>query len=243
MGAEGRLTPPGLAAWPGLRITARLGGGHRGAVWAATDGSRRLVVHRSGRTPAALDWELDLTGELRALGFRVPDVVPTGDGRRRCGAVVVRTWLDGDPPGPGDEAAIAAELHRLHALTAGRGQRPGFVGTVELLAGAVRGGDVDLTAMPSDLVAECRAAWAAVGGPVAVVHGDPGRGNIRVLDGRPGLLDWDECRVDRTAFDLDGGPGAAREVRRAVDAWEVAVCWTVEPGYARERLAALHAAP
>ncbi|GAA1850315.1 hypothetical protein GCM10009772_29430 [Pseudonocardia alni subsp. carboxydivorans] len=75
MGAEGRLTPPGLAAWPGLRITARLGGGHRGAVWAATDGSRRLVVHRSRRTPAALDWELDLTGELRAHGFRVPDVV------------------------------------------------------------------------------------------------------------------------------------------------------------------------
>ncbi|WP_224392625.1 phosphotransferase enzyme family protein [Pseudonocardia sp. ICBG1293] len=224
-------------------MTAALGGGHRSAVWAATDGRRRLVVHRSGRTTAALDWELDLTAELLAHGFRVPGVVPTADGRRRCGPVVVRTWLDGDPPGPRDEAVLAAELRRLHALTSGRAQRPGFVGTVELLAGAVRGGDVDLTAMPRAVVARCKAAWAVLDGPVAVVHGDPGPGNVRMLGGRPGLLDWDECRVDRVALDLDGAPGATPALRRAVAAWEVAAGWTVEPGHARERLAALRAGP
>jgi aminoglycoside phosphotransferase (APT) family kinase protein len=85
----------------------------------------------------------------------------------------------------------------------------------------------------------------------AVIHGDPGAGNIRMADGRVGLLDWDEARVDTPLLDLGALPpdsalplaGVHRLVaRRAALAWEVACCWTAEPAYARRRLAQLSAA-
>jgi len=87
--------------------------------------------------------------------------------------------------------------------------------------------------------------------------------------GRLVLLDWDECRVDATCFDemawldrenrsgggrdprpsrADAGSagssavmvGSEREiVQRAFLAWEVAVCWAVEPRHAREVARAL----
>ncbi|MEQ3554590.1 aminoglycoside phosphotransferase [Pseudonocardia nematodicida] len=240
MGTEGGLTAPDVAAWPGLRVTGALAGGHRSAVWAAEVGHRRLVVHRSTRSSAALDWELDLLDELAGHGFRVPETVPTAAGARRDGRFVVRTWLDGDPPGPDDRDAVAAELRRLHAYTGERPQRPGFAGTAALVRGGTRGGDVDLAGMPPQAASACRAAWAALDGePVSVVHGDPGRENVRMLEGRPGFLDWDECRVDRSVLDLDGWADVGDTVRRAVDAWEAAAGWRAEPAYARTRLAAL----
>ncbi|MFP5022655.1 aminoglycoside phosphotransferase/kinase family protein [Pseudonocardia phyllosphaerae] len=167
----------------------------------------------------------------------MPVTVPTADGAKRAGTIVVRTWLDGDPPGPGDHAAVAAELRRLHRYTANRAQRPGFVGTVELASGAVRGGDVDLSGLSADIVGRFRAAWSALHGPVAVVHGDPGPANVRVLAGRPGFLDWDESRVDRAVLDLDDWEPEDRTVRSALLAWEAVACRRAEPDYAAERLA------
>jgi Ser/Thr protein kinase RdoA (MazF antagonist) len=72
-----------------------------------------------------------------------------------------------------------------------------------------------------------------------VVHGDPGRENVRIVGGRAILLDWDEARVDLPAFDLAVLPGADEAIVQAAHAWEAATCWRAEPEYARRRLAQL----
>jgi Ser/Thr protein kinase RdoA (MazF antagonist) len=237
-----------LAAWGRPAVVGSLSGGNRNTVLEIRLDGRRLVARGSRRPPASLDWELDLLDHLDRHGLRVPCVVPALDGRRHVDGVVVQTWLDGTPPGPRDWPAVAAALVRLHELTAGWPQRPGFASTRELLT-AERGGDVDLTAMPPEAVAACRRAWARLdGSPEAVVHGDPGPSNIRVSAAGPGLLDWDESRVDRTDLDLADLPGsdlpAARlaVARTAATAWEAANGWLIEPSYARRQLAVLRRA-
>jgi aminoglycoside phosphotransferase (APT) family kinase protein len=69
------------------------------------------------------------------------------------------------------------------------------------------------------------------------VHGDLNPSNIPIVPGGQfALLDWDEARVDASLFDVlavDPSPHT-RATRRALDAWEVAVCWWVEPDYARK---------
>ncbi|HEY0453457.1 phosphotransferase [Actinophytocola sp.] len=148
--------------------------------------------------------------------------------------------MAGREPGAGDWPAVARELRRLHSLTAGWPQRPGFRSTTELLT-ADRGGDVDLTAMPADAVAACRRAWAALGGPHSVVHGDPCAANVRMSAAGIGLLDWDEARVDHPALDLADLPDLPGDgvAKSAVNAWEAAAGWRLEPAYARSRLAEL----
>jgi Ser/Thr protein kinase RdoA (MazF antagonist) len=227
-----------LTPWGPLALVERLGG-HRNEVWRVTGD---LVARRSRRSTASLDWELDLLDHLSHHAFVVPEVVATLDGRRHVDGIVVQRWLPGDEPG--DWTPVAAELRRLHTLLAGWPQRPGFASTRDLLTGD-RGGDVDLTAMPPRAVAACRAAWRtmwrALPGPPTVVHGDPCAPNLRVHDGRVGFLDWDEAHVDHPWLDLadlpDSTPPPA--ARAAVDAWEAANAWVLEPDYARNRLANL----
>jgi len=139
-------------------------------------------------------------------------------------------------------------LDRLHDITRDWPQRPGFSSTRELLT-ADRGGDVRLDLMPPDVVARCRDSWRPLAGEsTSVVHGDPGAGNIRISRQGVGLIDWDEARVDASIFDIASLPviaplGYGRErladARRALDAWEAANGWVVEPAYARRRLAQL----
>jgi hypothetical protein len=97
----------------------------------------------SRRSPASLEWEIGLLDHLGRQGMRVPRFVPALDGRRHVGSWAMQSWLDGDLPRPADWPAVAAELSRLHQLTAGWPQRPGFASTRELLS-ADRGGDVGL---------------------------------------------------------------------------------------------------
>src|SRR5690349_3685209 len=103
-----------LVAWGELTIVGPLGGGNRNSVLELRRGGRRLVARQSRRPAASLDWELDLLAFLAREGFRVPAIVAAADGRRHVSGVVVQSWLDGSPPGPGDWAAVAAELRRLH---------------------------------------------------------------------------------------------------------------------------------
>jgi Ser/Thr protein kinase RdoA (MazF antagonist) len=231
---------PELAAWGEVTVLGRLGGGNRQVVLEGRRGGERVAVRRSGRSVASLGWEIELLDRLAGAGFLVPVMLPALDGRRHVNGVVVQAWLDGTPPGPGDWPAVAAELGRLHAVTAGWPQRPGAVSTSDLIQ-ADRGGDVDLTELPAEGVSACRRAWAALAGrPRAVVHGDPGPGNIRMSRGGAGLLDWDEARVDYTALDLADLPGQAdRSAWIAVRAWEAASGWRAEPDYARGQLALL----
>ncbi len=237
--------------WPGVRPGDLLAGGHRNLVLAATLGGLHVAVRRSRRTGPALAWEFDLVDVLARAGFIVPRPIPAADGGLHHEGVCVITWLDGDSPETEmDWRRVAATLRRLHAMTAGWTQRPGFAGTRELLE-RDSGGDVDLSAMPPEAVAICRNAWRAIAAePESVVHGDPGAGNIRLTAAGVGLIDWDEARVDASALDLAENPRAAEfiqpparlaAVRAAADAWEVANGWQIEPGYARRKLAGIRA--
>jgi Ser/Thr protein kinase RdoA (MazF antagonist) len=252
-----------LSPWGSPPLGERLGGGHRNVVHRAGD----WVVRRSRRSPASLEWELDLLDHLSRNDFIVPAVVPTRDGRRHVDGVVVQEWLPGREPTDHDWPRVADELRRLHALMAGWPPRPDFPGTRELLT-RDQGGDVDLTRMPASVVATCRRAWQALTGPTTVVHGDPCAANIRVQeDDRIGFLDWDEARVDHPWLDLADLPGhqvqatatatttttaeattptpatamsaamSAARASAAVNAWEAANAWFMEPTYARRRLA------
>jgi aminoglycoside phosphotransferase (APT) family kinase protein len=231
-----------LKAWGPLEVTGVLGGGNRNKVEEAWLGTRHVVVRRSRRQPASLEWEADLLDHLARNGMRVPAVVPTLDGRREVDGVMVQTWLDGTPPGTADWPAVAAFLRRLHQITATWPQRPGSASTRDLLT-TDRGGDVNLSAMPTDAVAECRRAWARLdGSQQTVVHGDPGPANIRISADGPGLLDWDESRVDYSDLDLAELPGSElppsrlNPAREAATAWEVANGWIIEPSYAQRQL-------
>ncbi|WP_026220407.1 phosphotransferase enzyme family protein [Wenjunlia vitaminophila] len=237
-----------LRLWGDIEVVGRLGGGHRNEVLEVRRDGERLVARRSRRSAAALDWELDLLDFLAGHGFTVPAVVPAPDGRRHVRGVVVQRWLPGRPPGDDDWSRVAGELARLHALTRDWPQRPGFRSTAELLH-RVRGGDVDLTAMPPTAVAACRRAWRRLADvPRAVVHGDPCPANIRVTGHGVGFLDWDESRVDHITLDLADFPVPVlaepylTTTRAALDAWEAANGWSLEPSYARDRLARLTAA-
>ena len=229
-------------AWGPLELIATLGGGNRNTVMEARLGTRRLVVRQSRRPSASLTWEADLLDHLARQGLRAPAVVPALDGRRHIDGIMVHTWLDGTPPGPTDWPDVAAYLRKLHQLTTSWPQRPGSASTRDLRT-TDHGGDVDLTAMPPDAVADCRRAWARLDGrPQAVVHGDPGRANIRITADGPGLLDWDEARVDYTDLDLAELPGSELPpprltiAREAATAWEAANGWIIEPSYARRQL-------
>jgi Ser/Thr protein kinase RdoA (MazF antagonist) len=260
-----------LSPWGSPPLGERLGGGHRNVVYRAGD----WVARRSRRSPASLEWELDLLDHLSRNDFIVPAVVPTRDGRRHVDGVVVQAWLPGREPTGDDWPHVADELRRLHVLMAGWPPRPDFPGTRELLT-RDQGGDVDLTRMPASVVARCRKAWQALTGPTTVVHGDPCAANIRVQDDdRIGFLDWDEARVDHPWLDLADLPGhqfqattvattrattvatttpmpaavsatmpaavsaavSAARASAAVNAWEAANAWFMEPRYARRRLA------
>lgn len=225
-------------AWGPVSVVGRLGGGRRNEVLELRLGGQRIVGRVSRRSVAALDWELDLLEFLAGEGFLVPAVVPTVDGRRQVDGAVVQRWLAGREPTADDWPAVASELRRLHSVTAGWPQRPDFRSTSELLT-ASRGGDVDLSVMPEWAVAACRRAWAALTGPQSVVHGDPCAENVRVSAAGIGLLDWDEARVDHPDLDLADLPGSSAPARAAINAWEAAAGWRLEPDYARSRLAEL----
>lgn len=240
-----------LSPWGPVTVVGQLSGGHRTRVVELRLRGERLVARITRRSAASLDWELDLLAFLAGHGFHVPAVVPAEDGRRHVDGVVVQRWLPGREPTGYDWPAVAAQLRRLHALTAGWPQRPGFRSTAELLV-ADQGGDVDLRAMPASAVEACRRAWAALASSAqspasssAVVHGDPCAANVRVSEAGIGLLDWDEARVDHPDLDLADLPGPElpgernRIARAAVAAWEAAAGWRLEPSYARRRLAEL----
>ena len=237
-----------LARWgdDAVRVE-RLTGGVANEVWSVrVDG--QLAVGRLGRRSAAdLAWETDLLVHLDCEGLAVPVPIPTTDGARFADGLVVMTLLEGAPPeSEADWRRVADYVRRLHALTRGWAQRPGWRGSTELLQ-ADTGTRIDLGAMPPEAVVRCRAAWARLAGrPTCVVHGDLNPGNIRVTADRVALLDWDESHVDVADLDLALPGNAAGLDPVALDlaaqadaAWEAAVCWdpTGVDDYAARRLA------
>jgi Ser/Thr protein kinase RdoA (MazF antagonist) len=218
-----------LSPWGNPPLTERLNG-HRNELWRVGED---WVARRSRRPAKSLEWELTLLNHLARHGFTVPTVIPTRDGRQHVAGVVIQQWLPGHEP-TDEWPRVTAELRRLHALTTDWPARPDFPGTRDLLT-TDRGGDVDLTAMPAKAVATCRAAWRTLKGESTVIHGDPCAANVRIDNDRVGFLDWDEARVDHPWLDLADLPGSTLP-RAAVDAWEAANAWQLEPAYARQRL-------
>jgi Ser/Thr protein kinase RdoA (MazF antagonist) len=195
---------------------------------------RNLVFKSTRRAAAAVLWLVNIQQIVRQSGFAVPELIESREGKFVEEGWTCETYVEGRPFTPDEVPAILPLVSQFHIATADLPQRPGFLSSRALLK-EVSGGDVDLNAMPTDLVTRCRKAWRAVSErQEAVIHGDLNAGNlIRCPDGRTALLDWDECRRDLILFDL--GPlreGDAKE-RKARLAWEVACSWGVEPDYAK----------
>lgn len=248
IGVDGLLAQ--LRRWSAhASIEGRLAGGTRCDTWAVRIGERPYVARRSTRSEAALAWEADLLRYLAGCGLSVPEPLPAADGRLHADGLIVLTWLEGRAPQTAREWREAATaLKRLHDLTRGWPQRPGFASSLDLLT-RDRGGDVDLGNMPGDVADLLRSAWAPLRGlPQSVVHGDSHAGNL-LVDGRGiGIIDWDEARVDVSCLDFSDFPADVRPqphgltpdaLAMAGDAWEVACSWALEPDYAPRRLASL----
>ncbi len=221
-----------------------LDGGVANDVWSVRVNGHLAVGRLGSRSDADLAWETGLLQHLDREGLTVPVPIPTTDGRLFADGLVVMTYVEGRPPETrADWCRVAATLRRLHVLTQGWPQRPGWRSSTDLLR-ADTGTKINLGAMPPEAVVRCRAAWARlVGRPTCVVHGDSNNlGNVRLSTDRVGLIDWDESHVDVPDLDLvlphnaAGLDGDAHDIAaQASAAWEAAVCWDDE--YAVKRLA------
>ncbi|MCY1144229.1 phosphotransferase [Actinoplanes sp. Pm04-4] len=233
-----------LAQWGDDAVRVEpLTGGVANDVWCVRVGGQLAVGRLGRRSDADLAWETDLLAYLDREGLTVPVPIPARDGRLFADGLVVMTYVEGGPPEtPADWRRVADTLRELHRLTRDYPQRPGWRSSTDLLH-AETGTKVDLTEMPAEGVARCRAAWARLAGrETRVVHGDPNPRNIRLTAERVALIDWDESHVDvpdldlvlpgnAAGFDVDAYDIAAQ----ASAAWEAAVCW--DDDYSRKRLA------
>lgn len=209
----------------------------------------QLAVGRLGtRSDDDLAWEMELVQFLGRQGLNVPVPIPTMDGRLFVDGLVVMTFVEGRPPETEDDwRGVANSLRKLHQLTHGWPQRPGWRSSIDLLH-AETGTRIDLGAMPSEGVARCRAAWARLAGcQQCVVHGNPNSsGNIRIHNGRVALIDWDESHLDVPDLDLvlpfnaaDLDDDAHDIATQAFAAWEAVVCWNDD--YSVKRLGEVRA--
>lgn len=221
----------------------RLTGGVANDVWSVGIGGQVAVARLGSRGDLDLAWETGLLQHLDQNGMTVPVPIPTMDGRLFADGLVVMKYLEGRPPETeSDWRRVADTLRELHRLTLGWPQRPGWRSSTDLLE-ADRGTRIDLTRMPPEGVARCRAAWARLAGrKTCAVHGDANPRNILVTADRIALIDWDESHVDvpdlelelpHNAADLD--PVAWKIAHQASAAWEAAVCW--DDDFSKQRLA------
>jgi Ser/Thr protein kinase RdoA (MazF antagonist) len=233
-----------LALWgKDVSRVERLTGGVANDVWSVRIDGRLAVARLGTRDDADLAWETSLLAHLHRHGMTVPVPIPTLDGRPFVQGLVVMPFLEGSAPQTeADWRRVAVELRKLHALTRSWPQRPGWRSSTDLLL-ADRGTRIDLTRMPAEAVARCRAAWARLAGrETAVVHGDPNPRNILVTAERIALIDWDEAHADVPDLDLDLpfnaadlDPTTRHRTHQASAAWEAAVCW--DDDYSKRRLA------
>ncbi|MFI6078615.1 phosphotransferase enzyme family protein [Actinoplanes sp. NPDC051343] len=238
-----------LGRWgEGVTRLEPLTGGVANDVWSVRVNGRLAVGRLGARSDADLAWETGLLRYLDREGLTVPQPIPTTDGRLFADGLVVMTYVEGGPPETeSDWRRVAGTLRRLHQLTRGWPQRPGWRSSTDLLQAAT-GTKIDLGAMPPEGVARCRAAWARLAGRrTCVVHGDSNNlGNVRMTAERVALIDWDESHVDVPDLDLvlpdnaaDLDDTAHDIAAQASAAWEAAVCWDDE--YAVGRLAEVRA--
>ncbi|RYE08435.1 MAG: aminoglycoside phosphotransferase [Hyphomicrobiales bacterium] len=234
-----------LALWgSGTTRLERLTGGVANDVWSVRINGQLAVGRLGKRNAADLAWEAALLQHLDRHGMAVPVPIPTSDGRLFADGLMLMTYMEGGPPdSAADWRRVGDTVRELHRLTANWPQRPGWRSSADLLT-ADRGTRIDLSAMPAEAVARCRAAWARLAGrPICAVHGNPNSpGNVRITANRVALIDWDEAHADVAELDLvlpHNGAGLAPAehdvAAQAAAAWEAAICWRDD--YAVQRLA------
>lgn len=229
-----------LQNWGQLTILRELKGGYRNNVVLLKKDSAYLVAKTTRRSQKALEWLELVFPFAREAGFVVPSFIPSLDNEIVHTGVTVERFIEGKPIELEDLPKVNAQLERFHALTRHLPQRPSFASATDLILKNY-GGDVDLTVMPQALIQACRKAWQClIFEPCSVIHGDPNPSNIlKTPEGRYALIDWDEARVDASCFDRYGllkerfDHPAKQAIERAALAWEVAVCWQIEPEHAR----------
>ncbi|NNF07447.1 MAG: phosphotransferase [Candidatus Eisenbacteria bacterium] len=227
-----------LQPWGKFDVIRPLEGGFRNQCWVVETASAQYVAKTTTRSSAAMKWLASLFNTVASAGLRLPHLVPTREQDFVSNGMTLEPYYEGRPPTPIELQSLRTPIGEIHELTRNFPQRPDFA-SAKTLRTEPRGGDVDLDRMPPRLVNRCREAWTALShSPSAVVHGDLHPSNVLVgPDGQVALLDWDEARVDAEAFDLwsiKPQESLHPDQRRALLAWEIATCWTVEPEYARD---------
>jgi hypothetical protein len=213
-----------------------LAGGHRNLAFRTNGRVEDLVFKTTRRNAEAIAWLGPVLAIAEESGFIVPHLIMSKTGRAIEHGWTCERFIHGQPFRPADMNRLAVPLRRFQIATFAVAQRPGFLAARDLLH-QDRGGDIDLSRMPADIVALCREAWRRIEhAPVCAVHGDLNPSNLLLTAGdRIAVLDWDECRVDAGIFDtfLTGPTDAGGDIEMAAIAWEIACSWQLEPGYAR----------
>jgi hypothetical protein len=233
-----RSETPDPAAW-GLPefLFEPLSGGARNIVLRGTGPIGEGYVFKSTqRSEGQLAWLSHLRAPLQAAGLMACLPRQTLSGAMADDGWIAEDYVPGRAVSEADLPRLRAQVAKLHSLSQSLPQRPGFSSARNLI-GAGRGGDIDLSEMPSDLVAACRAAWDALPpGPLCAVHADLNPSNLAVsASGAFILYDWDEARLDLALFDrLALGMTDDPVAKRAGLAYEIANCWQREPQRARD---------
>ena len=215
-------------------------GGHRNTTLRSRGLEQNVVFKSTRRSPAAIGWLEAVHYHARQAGFIVPYFIRSQSGQLIEDGWTCETYLDGQQIAQVDLPYIRSKLMMFHESASGLAQRPGFLSSVDLLHQST-GGDVDLSAMPEQVVRRCRDAWEAVADRrEGVIHGDLNVGNVlRTADGQFALIDWDEARRDLLLYDLGHLAADDEAGNRARLAWETACSWILEPAHARALAARL----
>src|SRR5258705_8531383 len=111
-----------------------LTGGVANDVWSVRINGHLAVGRLGTRSDADLAWETKLLQHLDREGLTVPVPIPTTAGRLFADGLVVMTFVEGGAPETeADRRRVADMLRRLHRLTAGGPQRPGWRSSTDLL--------------------------------------------------------------------------------------------------------------
>src|SRR5437660_12801932 len=149
-----------------------LAGGVANDVWSVRVNGHLAVGRLGARSDADLAWETELLQHLDREGLIVPVPIPTTDGRLFAKGLVVMTYMEGGPPETeADWRRVADTLRKLHRLTQGWPQRPGWRSSTDLLH-AEPGPRTVLGRFRPGAVGGCQARWRRlIEGHMCVVPG------------------------------------------------------------------------
>lgn len=222
-----------LSGFGPVSLLRPLQGGHRNTVWLAELHGRTVVAKSTRRTEAQIAWLDPVQASARKAGFGVPDMIRAQDGRRVVNGWMLDSFVEGVLLPLKDLPSLASQIAKFHAGASGLTQRPGFCSLLDLVE-QDKSGDIDLTALPPQVLPQLRTAWAKQqDAPVQAIHGDLTASNIIVGADGPALLDWDEARVDCLFLDQHGSGTWTDLQSRAHQALEIASGWGLEPDYAQ----------